>query len=67
MIHWVERSMKSNGFRNVRFESYQGAHDVYPPHTTEALQWFVTAATSGGATPMPKSSFDSFFKKLWTR
>ncbi len=23
-----ERSMKSNGFRNVRFESSQGAHDV---------------------------------------
>ena len=30
--------------------------------TTEALQWF-TAASSGGATPTPKSNFDSFFKK----
>ena len=39
MIHWVERSMKSNGFRKVRFESYPGAHDVYPAHTTDALQW----------------------------
>lgn len=63
MVHYVERSMKNNGFRNVRFESYPGAHDVYPPHTTEALRWFL-AGPASGATPTPKKSdFESFFKK----
>ena len=64
MIEWVERSMKSDGFRHVRFESYDGAHDVFPPHTTEALQWFLTSASaSANGTPAPKSNFDRFFKK----
>ncbi len=61
MIQWVERSIKSNGFRKVRFESFEGAHDVYPPHTTEALRWFLETAAQTG--PTPKSGFDSFFKK----
>ena len=52
-----------NGFRKVRFESYQGAHDVYPEHTTEALQWFIEQSASVGASRTPKSGFDSFFKK----
>lgn len=63
MVHYVEHSMKSNGFRNVRFASYPGAHEVYHPHTTEALQWFATGPASGASPPPKKSDFDRFFKK----
>jgi len=62
MIQYVEKSMKFSGFRNVRFETYEGAHDVYPQHTTEALRWFI-ASSSGGASPSPHFDFDKFFKK----
>lgn len=62
MIEYVEKTMKFNGFRKVRLENYPGAHDVYPQHTTEALQWFI-ASSAGGASPSPASDFDKFFKK----
>jgi predicted esterase len=62
MIQYVEKSMKFSGFRKVRLETYPGAHDVYPEHTTAALQWFV-ASSPGGASPSPHSDFDKFFKK----
>ena len=62
MIQYVEKSMKFSGFRKVRLETYPGAHDVYPQHTTEALQWFI-ASSASGASPSPSSDFDKFFKK----
>ena len=62
MIQYVEKAMKFSGFRKVRLESYPGAHDVYPQHTTEALQWFI-GSSPGGASPSPASDFDKFFKK----
>ncbi len=62
MIHAVEHSMNHHGFRNVRFASFEGAHEVYPAHTTEALRWFV-AGPGPSATSTPKSDFEKFFKK----
>lgn len=62
MIHSVEHSMKSHGFRSVRFASYDGAHEVYPEHTTAALEWFV-AGPAPAPSATPKSDFEKFFKK----
>jgi predicted esterase len=62
MIQDVEKSMKFGGFRPVRLESYEGAHEVYLRHTTEALQWFL-APPGAGPTPTSQSNFDQFFKK----
>jgi hypothetical protein len=56
------RSIKCNGFRTFRFESYNCAHDVYPEHRTEALRWFASGLGSS-ATLRPKSDFDAFFKE----
>jgi hypothetical protein len=58
----VMRSMKASGFRNVRLETYAGAHDPYSPHTTEALNWFI-AESSKGSPEARGSDFDKFFKK----
>lgn len=59
----VMNSMKGSGFKKIKLESYPGAHDPYPQHTTEALAWFLSEGTSG-ARPRPSASaFDSFFKK----
>ncbi len=60
----VKNSVQATGFRKVRLESFDGAHDVYQPHVTEALRWFLaqsspTSATSGSS----PSDFDKFFKK----
>ncbi len=63
MVRYVEHSMKNSGFRNVRFESYPGAHEVYPAHTTAALEWFVAGPANSAIPPPKKSDFDSFFKK----
>ena len=61
-IKAVEQSMKANGFGNVRLESCAGAHDVFPEHTTAALNCF-TSTAAASATATPKSDFDNFFKK----
>jgi hypothetical protein len=58
----VMRSMKASGFRNVRLETYAGAHDPYSPHTTEALNWFIAESTKGSP-EQRGSDFDKFFKK----
>jgi hypothetical protein len=58
----VRNSIKAIGFNKIRLESYTGGHDPYPPHTTEALNWFV--AESWKNTPARRDSdFDKFFKK----
>jgi predicted esterase len=61
--NYVEGSMKGSGFRQVRLESFPGAHDVYPVHTSEALKWFASESAGPSATPRPTSSLDTFFKK----
>lgn len=58
----VRNSMKASGFNKVRLESYDGAHDVYSPHTTEALSWFMAEFTKR-APAKRESDFDKFFKK----
>lgn len=42
----VRLSMKSTGFREVRLETYNGAHDPFIPHITEALRWFAATAAA---------------------
>jgi hypothetical protein len=58
----VKNSMKGTGFQKVRLESHSGAHDIYQPHISAALKWFM-AESSSGPKPAPASSFDNFFKK----
>ena len=57
----VMKSMKASGFHKVSLETY-GAHDPYPPHTTEALNWFI-AESSRDSPRSLESDFDKFFKK----
>ena len=64
----VKRSLQATGFRKVRLESFDGAHDVYQPHVTEALRWFVAQSSSQSASAAvhqstPSSDFEKFFKK----
>ena len=47
--HKVRISLEATGFRDVRMETYDGAHDPYLPHTTEALKWFVELAAKSSA------------------
>ena len=62
----VKDSLRGNGFRKLRLESFDGAHVVHEPHVGEALRWFVAqasgASAAGSATPRP-SELDSFLKK----
>ena len=60
---YVKKSLQGTGFRKVRLESFDGAHDIYPPHITEALKWFVAQSTGAAPKPSPSSDFDKFFKK----
>ncbi|HEX8680280.1 MAG TPA: hypothetical protein VF683_09990 [Chthoniobacterales bacterium] len=59
----VKESLRHNGFRKVRLESFDGGHDIYQPHIWEALRWFI-AQSSGApaATPRPSSGLDSLKK-----
>ncbi|MBA2434366.1 MAG: hypothetical protein M3480_02480 [Verrucomicrobiota bacterium] len=64
------RSLKSDGFRKVRFESYPGAHEGFPEHTTAALQWSLSQTAGSGATPtrlLPSTSFSRNHKLLGDR
>ena len=61
---YVKKSLEGTGFRKVRLESFDGAHNIYQPHIGEALRWFIaqSAPTSAGQTSRA-SDFDKFFKK----
>ena len=62
----VKGSLRGSGFRKVRLESFDGAHEVYPPHVGDALRWFIaqSATSLTSSTPSPQNSeFDKFFKK----
>ena len=58
----VMKSMQASGFHKIRLETYSGAHDPYPPNTTEALNWFVAEANKNSP-QKPETDFDKFFKK----
>jgi hypothetical protein len=62
---YVKKSLQGTGFRKVRLESFDGAHDIYQPHISEALRWFVaqSGSQSSGAQTSRSSDFDKFFKK----
>lgn len=60
----VRDSLKRTGFKAVRLESFDGAHDIYQPHIGEALRWFIAQSSGAAATPTPgNSELDKFFKK----
>lgn len=58
----VLSSMKGSGFKKIKLETFPGAHDPAPQHTTDALAWFLSESAPPSATPRP-SAFDNFFKK----
>ena len=53
----VRLSLEATGFRDVRLETYDGAHEPYAPQITEALNWFKelyakrAAPAAGGSRP----------------
>jgi hypothetical protein len=60
----VKNSLQGTGFRKLRLESFDGAHDIYQPHIGEALRWFIAQSSQSSSTPAARSSeFDKFFKK----
>jgi predicted esterase len=59
----VKNSLRATGFQKVRLESFDGAHDVYQPHVTEALKWFVAQSSASAPMTQRPSEFDKFFKK----
>jgi len=60
----VKNSLQATGFHKVRLESFDGAHDIYQPHVTEALRWFLSQQSGPSGTPgSSPSDFDKFFKK----
>ena len=60
----VKHSLQSTGFHKVRLETFDGAHDIYQPHISEALRWFIAQAGPGSSTQSARNSdFDKFFHK----
>jgi hypothetical protein len=60
----VKNSLRATGFRKLRLEAFEGAHDIYQPHIGEALRWFIAQSAKAGASPTAtQSGFESFFKK----
>jgi hypothetical protein len=61
----VKRSLQGTGFRKVRLERFDGAHDIYQPHISEALKWFIAQSSPSSSTQSASrsSDFDKFFKK----
>ena len=59
----VRNSLQGTGFHKVRLESFDGAHDIYQPHITEALKWFSAESLKNNPTQRASSDFDKFFKK----
>lgn len=49
----VRLSLEATGFRDVRLETYDGAHDPCLPHTTDALKWFAELAAKNTASGGP--------------
>ncbi|HEV3410639.1 MAG TPA: glycogen-binding domain-containing protein [Chthoniobacterales bacterium] len=61
---YVKGSLRHSGFRKVRLENFDGAHDIYQPHIREALRWFLAQSSAApSASPTPGSSLDIFKKK----
>jgi hypothetical protein len=59
----VKSSLRATGFQKVRLESFAGAHDIYQPHITESLEWFVAESVRNAPAQRSSSDFDKFFKK----
>ena len=59
----MKNSLQATGFQKLRLESFDGAHDIYPPHISEALRSFNAQSPKSSGTPTSNSDFDKFFKK----
>ena len=61
----VKRSLQGTGFHKVRLETFNGAHEIYPPHISEALRWFIaqTGPSSTTQSASRSSDFEKFFHK----
>jgi hypothetical protein len=47
----AKHAMEHEGFENLRFEHFDGGHELYQPHLEEALTWFLAGGGKAGATP----------------
>ncbi len=52
----AQREMQRKGFRNIRFEHFDGGHQLYQPHLQAALTWFLAGGGKAGASPSPSPS-----------
>lgn len=50
----AEREMKHEGFKNLRYEHFDGGHQLYQPHLQAALSWFLERKKGkAAASPSP--------------
>ncbi len=47
-VEEVASNLRSSGFKQVRYERFNGGHELYPAHVEEALRWFVKLAVQPG-------------------
>ncbi|MEO8043498.1 MAG: hypothetical protein ABI674_01215 [Spartobacteria bacterium] len=52
----AKHEMEHGGFRNLRFEHFDGGHQLYQPHLEAALTWFLAGGGKAGASPSPSPS-----------
>lgn len=65
MTERVNADLARAGFLKVRFEHFNGGHELNREHLKTALEWFLAQASAkpAGAASPGSSAFDSFFKK----
>jgi hypothetical protein len=52
----AKHAMEHEGFKNLRFEHFDGGHELYQPHLQEALAWFLSRDGKARASPSPSAS-----------
>jgi len=49
----AHHEMEHDGFRNLRYEHFDGGHQLYQPHLQAALSWFLEQKGKSTASPSP--------------
>jgi len=48
-----QHEMEHEGFKNLRYEHFDGGHQFYRPHLQAALDWFLEEKGKSGSSPSP--------------
>ncbi len=49
----AQHEMEREGFKNLRYEHFDGGHQLYQPHLQAALSWFLERNGKAAASPSP--------------